>query len=182
MNVCVCLYAVSNAKIQAFILQENALLSSCIDLLKPFENITKETSKISSSLADIIPLITTLKKLITVLLAECQEIMVMRETLFSEINKRFNLLENNDLYAISTFLDSRYKMKFFPQDFKEIIKFLITRSCEGFKKKLLQKGKEEISKRRLKHFVKTSTSSTFSDVMNSISSSSSDNDENFQSH
>ena len=56
------LYSSSHSNVKILTNMEYVIISKCITLLKTFEEITRTLSSSKSSLSDVIPLITTLKK------------------------------------------------------------------------------------------------------------------------
>ena len=90
---------------------ENYILNNCINILKPFE-LTKTKSSAESCLSDVIPLVSTLKVVLTIVI-KSKGVSRMTETLMKEMNDSFENLENDDDYTIATFLDPRYKTNFF---------------------------------------------------------------------
>ena len=115
LNESLCLYASSSEKIKPLTNQDNDILTSCITVLQPFEDITKKMSKNSASISDVIPLVTTLKRMLASSAEDSQGIEVMRNTILTEINKRFEFAEKNDLYAISTFFGSNIRLGHTPK-------------------------------------------------------------------
>ncbi|CAG4983764.1 unnamed protein product [Colias eurytheme] len=108
-----CLYASTNNKISQLSSDEWIVVEKLITLLKPFEEITRELSAANVSISSVIPLLATLEKVIDEYDAseECirKTILVLKQ----EMNHRFSNLENDKLFATATFIDPRYKSKFF---------------------------------------------------------------------
>lgn len=93
-----------------------------VAVLKPFEEITRELSSTKILISSVIPLIYVLKS--TLQEEECKtDISVISKRiirkLINELNSRFGELHNNKLFAIATYLDPRYKLKFFSEILKE---------------------------------------------------------------
>lgn len=119
------LYAASNPKVAQNLptSTEWTVLANCVSTLEPFEEITKRMSDANASVSDVIPMIQSLKSVLasTDADASCsdsdsdtdQGIRTMKSTLRREISERFGDLENNELYTLATYLDPRYKGKFF---------------------------------------------------------------------
>lgn len=108
-----CLYASTNNKISQLTSEEWITVEKLITLLRPFEEITKELSAANISISSVIPLLATLQKVIDEFDTsnECMENinLVFKE----EMCHRFSHLENDILFATATFIDPRYKWKFF---------------------------------------------------------------------
>lgn len=84
--------------------------------MKPFEEITKELSSATTTIASVIPLIYTLKthqnqKKIQEDTSEKFKLMVTK--MVHNISDRFQDIWNNKIYTKATYLDPRYKLKFF---------------------------------------------------------------------
>ena len=69
-----------------------------ISLIKPFEELTKTISSAESCLSDVIPLVLTLKVVLTNVI-KSKGVSRMTETLMKEMNDRFENLENDDAYC-----------------------------------------------------------------------------------
>ena len=111
INEAVCLYATTNTKVKPLTANDSEILHKCIACLKPFDEITKTISSADSTLSDVIPLVATIKSVLRNV-TDIEGVTLMRETLLSEINNRFDSLQKNDVYVAATFLDPRYKSKF----------------------------------------------------------------------
>lgn len=92
------------------------IMKSCILILKPFEEITREFSNQNSCISSVIPMLQVLKKS----LEEAKNTLksdtlfkTLIDDLLSDIHKKFSNINNNNLYTISTFLDPRFKTKCF---------------------------------------------------------------------
>nr|XP_022909104.1 zinc finger BED domain-containing protein 4-like [Onthophagus taurus] len=97
-------------------------LEKCIAILKPFEEITKEFSSATATIASVIPLIYTLKNTLeTEKIKEdtSENFKLMITKMVHNISVRFQDIENNKIYTIATYLDPRYKLKFFTAITKE---------------------------------------------------------------
>ena len=110
----VCLYSSNTSKIRQLTSSDFILIEKCITLLQIFEEITKKLSFHSSSISQVIPFIVSLKTLHQTSDFEAEEgIKSAVQTINSELTRRFDNLERNFLYSIATYLDARYKGKFF---------------------------------------------------------------------
>src|SRR5678816_1357938 len=99
----------TNTKVKGLTGDDNTILGNCITLLKPFEEITKTIISENSCLPDEIPLIAKMKAVLNAAI-KSKGLSKVTETVMLEIDNRFQNLQND--YAIVTFLDSRYKIKF----------------------------------------------------------------------
>ncbi|XP_045508536.1 zinc finger BED domain-containing protein 4-like [Colias croceus] len=105
-------------------------LENCAKILKPFEEVTKTLSSTDASISSVIPLIHVLtctmqKHLREDNIGNDQDCKNVTQKLIGEINNRFGELHNNNLYAISTYLDPKYKTKFFNEITKERIELAL---------------------------------------------------------
>lgn len=97
-------------------------LKKCIAILIPFEEITKELSSATATIASVIPLIYTLKNTLEIEKNKedtSENFQLMIAQMIQDINVRFQDIENNKIYTIATYLDPRYKLKFFTEITKE---------------------------------------------------------------
>lgn len=91
------------------------LLEKTLNLLKPFEAITKEMSAKCSLVSEVIPMVATLN----LYLAKEREgsefagVGKMKETILQDLNNRFGSVTNNKNYYLATVLDPRFKLAFF---------------------------------------------------------------------
>lgn len=108
-----CIYVSTNNKIPLLTSEEWMTIKKLIDVLRPFEELTKDLSAADVSISSLIPLITTLEKIISDLDASDEHfgdtIIILKE----ELIRKFSGLENDLLFDTATFFDPRYKNKFF---------------------------------------------------------------------
>lgn len=131
INEAICVYASSHAKVKGLKAADSELLSCCIDILKPFDEITKNISSADSSIADVIPFVKTIKVMLNNIDAqEAGVLKTMKTKLLSEIDRRFESYQNNDTYAIATLLDPRYKSKFFDSHITHKVKISLAQQCQ----------------------------------------------------
>jgi len=151
-----CLYAASKSKIPFLSNLEWMILSGCVKVLEPYEEITKKLSDSSSTIADVVPLVASLKNILEEdefvepsgiseqsedSLQEDYEkvkqvIRFMVQTLRAELDRRFKGLENDDMYTVATYLDPRYKGKFFSAShITDLVKLSVARLCDDMKTK-----------------------------------------------
>ena len=98
-------------------LNQWTLIGSLVNLLEPFEEITRAMSLNLALISEVIPTITTLLKF----LSKEQELLffgvgTMKQLLCEEIKRRFDSTFKNKHYIISTILDPRFKLMFFEKD------------------------------------------------------------------
>ena len=65
MKEAVCLYSANNNKIKPLSASDDELLKKCVSLLKPFDDVTKNISAASSCVSETIPLVSTLKVMLS---------------------------------------------------------------------------------------------------------------------
>lgn len=105
------LYVAEHDTLTNLTIQQWSLMEQFINLLKPFEEITKITSSGLSCISEAIPHVSALKKY----LDKCEtaqrtpDLARMIASLKSELESRFKSLRENPNYLIATFLDPRFK-------------------------------------------------------------------------
>lgn len=105
--------------------EEWKMIESFIQLLGPFEEATRELSSSCALISSVIPIIQMLEKKVDDYLTRSQEIDPIRQavtTLKNELSTKFSSLGESNLYTIATYLDPRYKHKFFTPVTEEKIK------------------------------------------------------------
>ena len=75
----------------------------------PFEQITKEISSSGASVADVIPLLAALKRLLGKEAETDHGVRTTKSALLDAVNTRFSKADSEPLYCIATVLDPRYK-------------------------------------------------------------------------
>ncbi|KAJ8718316.1 hypothetical protein PYW08_002553 [Mythimna loreyi] len=113
----ICLYS-SNYNIPQFTSREWWCLSKLLAILKPFEEITRKFSEKQSCLSSVIPLIHALKHALQTEMEKSDTNLCFKDMikkLLEDINVKFGDLSNNTLYSLATYLDPRYKSKFFSE-------------------------------------------------------------------
>ncbi|XP_047519017.1 zinc finger BED domain-containing protein 4-like [Pieris napi] len=111
----ICLYA-SKHSIPQISPEECLYLNKLVAILTPFEEITRNLSDTNTCISSVIPLIHVLKHTLQM---EKEKIDTnpnfknIIQKLIEDINSRFCDLQSNTLYSLATYLDPRYKLKFF---------------------------------------------------------------------
>ncbi|KAJ3654653.1 hypothetical protein Zmor_013827 [Zophobas morio] len=116
---------INDSEIDPILPEEWKIIECCVELLKPFEEAIRELSNSQTLISSVIPIIKMLGKKLDDYLTRPQDsdpIRVAVTTLKTEVSAKFSLLEKNNLYVIATFLDPRYKHKFFTPVTEEKIK------------------------------------------------------------
>ncbi|XP_050959553.1 zinc finger BED domain-containing protein 4 [Labeo rohita] len=90
-----------------------ALLEKTSIVLAPFEELTRKVSSATASTADVIPAVTVLKRILAKEGDADTGIKTMKKTLLEAVNRRFDSVEDEPLYALATLLDPRYKDRYF---------------------------------------------------------------------
>lgn len=105
-------------------------MQKCVDLLAPFEETTRELSKSNVLISSVIPLIQVLTKKLHKQLNKIdnsETVTHLITALKTSIDSKFSDLYDNFLFTLSTFLDPRYKAKFFSEFLKENVETEILR-------------------------------------------------------
>jgi hypothetical protein len=109
-----CLFSDENSKIKQLTKADFDLLVKCVRILKPFDEITKRLSSSSTSISEVIPLIASLNHTLKARSPEEDHgVKTMIYIMLSELTRRFDRLEGNDNYGLATYLDPKFKSKFF---------------------------------------------------------------------
>ncbi|KAI2648703.1 Zinc finger BED domain-containing protein 4 [Labeo rohita] len=90
-----------------------ALLEKAVTVLAPLEEVTKQISSSTSSVAEVIPSVTVLKRLLARESQEDTGIKTMKTTLLEAVKKQFATIEEEPLYVVATLLDPRFKDRYF---------------------------------------------------------------------
>ncbi|CAH2091123.1 unnamed protein product [Euphydryas editha] len=115
----------NDSEINPILPEEWKIIERLTELLKPFEEATRELSSSHALISSIIPIIQMLEKKVDDYLTRLQDFETIRQvvtTLKSEFSTKFSNLVENNLYVIATYLDPRYKHKFFTPVTEEKIK------------------------------------------------------------
>lgn len=113
-----------SVKIQNCTERQWLILKECLILLKPFEEVTKITSSTFSSISEVIPHSNTLIKYLTKpeMSEICPNIPEMLQKLQEEVQSRFQNLEQDKYYYLSTLLDPRFRMRFFAPENCDLVR------------------------------------------------------------
>ena len=98
--------------------QHWGLIENVITLLSPFEQLTRNISSSEASVADVIPSVRALRRLLSKAADTDHAVKTTKTALLESVNKRFSEYEFNDTFLIATLLDPRYKDRYFDEDVK----------------------------------------------------------------
>lgn len=121
------MYAVDN-KIPTLTTYQWGLVQKIVQLLSPFEEITKEASNRTSTISMIIPTILALKLFLSKAvqsnfdISDFSGILTTVEQFSESVETRFSSYLNDKNLCLSTFLDPRFKFKFQKNDMENTIK------------------------------------------------------------
>lgn len=103
----------NDSDIKPLLPEEWKLIESCIQLLSPFEEATRELSSSHALISSAIPIIQLLENKVDNCLRspDFYQIRPAVTTLKKELSTMFSHLVENNLYVIATYLDPRYKHK-----------------------------------------------------------------------
>lgn len=116
---------INDSEINPILPEEWKVIESLTELLKSFEEATRELSSCHALISSVIPIIQMLEKKIddySTRLESFETIQQAVTTLKNEFSRKFFNLGENNLYVIATYLDPRYKHKFFTPVTEEKIK------------------------------------------------------------
>ncbi|XP_046976668.1 zinc finger BED domain-containing protein 4-like [Vanessa cardui] len=107
----------SNNKIEQFDADDWILIQELLKVLKPLEDTTKKLSSQNTCISDVIPLVRALNKIYDEfqqnLHISLSVVVTFVSALKNQLEYRFSEIDKNVLYQVATFLDPRYKGKFF---------------------------------------------------------------------
>ncbi|KAM4795879.1 zinc finger BED domain-containing protein 4-like [Rhinophrynus dorsalis] len=90
-----------------------SLMEKTLNILSPFEELTRQVSASDALASDVIPAVTVLLRMLSREVDEDHGVKTMKSTLLAAVRKRFSDTEENPLYCLATLLDPRYKDRFF---------------------------------------------------------------------
>uniref|UniRef100_A0A8C5MY44 BED-type domain-containing protein n=1 Tax=Leptobrachium leishanense TaxID=445787 RepID=A0A8C5MY44_9ANUR len=111
------------------------LMEKVLNILAPFEELTRQMSSSDAFASDVIPSVTVVQTVLSDMAGEDQGIGTMRNTLLAALQRRFIDTEQNPLYGIATLLDPRYKERFFSnaenaRHMKELLMLKLQKNAE----------------------------------------------------
>lgn len=109
------LYATKFGEINNLTATQWTVLEKLLNLLKPFEEITKQIASSRSLISEVIPIVTTLKLYLSKS-GDFFGVGTMKDTLLQNLEKRFASIQDKEHYSIATVLDPRFKLFFFNKD------------------------------------------------------------------
>lgn len=109
------LYATKFGEINNLTANQWAILEKLLNLLKPFEEITKQISSSRSLISEVIPILTALKLYLSKS-GDFFGVGTIKDTLLQNLEKHFASIQDKEHYSIATVLDPRFKVFFFNKD------------------------------------------------------------------
>ena len=113
------------------------LINSILNLLKPFEEITKIASYENCSISEIIPLVVTLKHYLSEEGSSFAGVGTMKLDLQCSLEKRYENIFTRENLLVATFMDPRFKLSFFEKDDNDtimiLVKNIIRKKCTAIK-------------------------------------------------
>ncbi|XP_073710442.1 zinc finger BED domain-containing protein 4-like [Misgurnus anguillicaudatus] len=111
-------YAV-DFQLPAFLsIQQWTLIENMMTILDPCEQLTRDISSSTATVADVIPSIVALKRLLNKTVATDHGVKTSKTTLLQAIEQRFSHIYGEPLFYLATILDPRYKDCYFDQPMK----------------------------------------------------------------
>ncbi|XP_048849254.1 zinc finger BED domain-containing protein 4-like [Brienomyrus brachyistius] len=107
------------------------LIENILSLLAPFEQLTKEISSSDASVADVIPLIAALKRLLTKVFEMDHGVKTMKSTLLESVSTRFTEIYSDPLHFNATVLDPRYKDHYLDAEIKQRAREMIQTAMDA---------------------------------------------------
>ena len=118
---------------------DRKMLEELKTILEMFEFVTDELQGDGVTISKVYPCINYLKTNLTKNFESCEYTENIRLELLNSLNKRFYNFEDNEIYVISSFLDSNFGIDIFEESKKETIKSKVKKLVEivALKSKLL---------------------------------------------
>lgn len=107
-----------------------SLIEKMTTLLTPFEELTREISSHTASVADVIPSVVALKRYLNKTVETDTGVKTTKATLLEAVNKRFEYTVSQPLYYLATILDPRYKDRYFEAELKQVAKHVLEKEVE----------------------------------------------------
>jgi len=105
------------------------LMDKLVSLLEPFETMTRDISSADASLADVIPVVTTL--IVTLERHDNDSgVQTMKSVLVEDIKRRFKDMMDEPLFVLATAVDPRYRMAMFDAEQQTKTTALLTTEVE----------------------------------------------------
>lgn len=101
---------------------EYSIVQSALQLLKPFEEITRKVSSEDCCISEVIPYVAALRLYLEKLGSEYKGLEQTKETLLRSLNIRFRSIDQDPYYTFSTFLDPRFKLNFCAEKERDSLK------------------------------------------------------------
>nr|XP_029714017.1 zinc finger BED domain-containing protein 4-like [Aedes albopictus] len=92
------------------------MTSRLLELLRPFEEITRIVSSEDSCISEVIPYVATLRLFLEKSNSEHKGVEPTKETLLKGLNTRFKHIFDENVYTFATVLDPRFKLNFIPEN------------------------------------------------------------------
>ncbi|XP_036003030.1 zinc finger BED domain-containing protein 4-like [Fundulus heteroclitus] len=89
------------------------LMERAVEILAPFEELTRAVSAETATTADVIPAIAALKRVLSREQATDEGVKTMKRTLLEAVERRFSHVESDPLYSVASLVDPRYKDRYF---------------------------------------------------------------------
>ncbi|XP_061129317.1 zinc finger BED domain-containing protein 4-like [Syngnathus typhle] len=107
------------------------LIENILSVLDPFEQLTKEISSFDASVADVIPLIAALKRLLSKEVETDHGVKTIKSTLLESVKRRFTESNDDPLHFIATVLDPRYKDHYLDVGIKQCAREMIQAAMDA---------------------------------------------------
>lgn len=175
-----CLYACKH-DISQLSPEEWLQLKKLVTILQPFEEITRNMSDSNTSISSVIPLIHTLKHSLQIEDSKPdtnEKFKTIIKCTIDQINSRFEDIQLHNLFAIATYLDPRYKTKFFNEVIKEKIETELIKLLSDGDKSRNQNIEVPAEKRARMASPAKSSNSDVHTILSNILLSSDDDDDN----
>lgn len=130
------LYALEQRAFTTLTVDQWELLEKVLEVLQPFEEITKEVCYDESSISLVIPSVSVLKKALLEKNEADETMQILKACLFHSIDERFTYLYTSEPHTIATVLDPRFKLTCFDEQQSAMVRSGILKSLKELKKQV----------------------------------------------
>jgi len=95
------------------------LLEKVVEMLRPFEEITRQIISDEAMLADVVPIVTAVKMTLAKQTND-SGVQTMKSVMLAEIDERFTDMYEQRLYVVASMVDPRYKSKMLNESQKKL--------------------------------------------------------------
>lgn len=92
-----------------------------LELLRPFEEITRIVSSEDSCISEVIPYVATLRLFLEKANSNHKDVEPTKQALLRSLNTRFSHIADENIFTFATVLDPRFKLNFIPENLRQMV-------------------------------------------------------------